>query len=238
MRNRILSLEDIDGLNELDLEQLKSTGFLLPLAGAEGEDDDPGDDPTDEDPIDDPEDDPVDDPDDDPDADIEQVSRAELNRLKRIAAEAEKKAKQAEREERKRRERARAEAGQFQELLDERDEHAREIEAERDEARYELENYKREVRVTKIAQRLNYRDPSDAARFLTDDETEDDASTERALKRLAKEKSYLVEPRRSSGIPVGGEAGGLTLDEINNMTPDQINARWGEVQAAMAAAGQ
>jgi hypothetical protein len=239
--HNILSLDDIIELTDDELIRLRSDGFQLPLVGAEGEDDDDdnpdGGSGDDEEELDDPtaNDDGDDDEPADPDEGTENVSKAELNRLKRIAAESDAARKKAEREAKRRKEKEQRDNGQWQDLLDERDEKINELEAERDEARYNHDQNLREGRVTKAANRLGFKDPSDAFRFLAEDETDDDASTERGLKRLAKEKPYLVEKIRSSGIPVNGEAGGLTHEEIKKMSTEQINARWTEVQAALAA---
>ena len=113
------------------------------------------------------------------------------------------------------------------------------IEAERDEARFELDSYRRRIRISTVATRQGFKDPEDAHAFLADDETEDEQSTERALKRLARQKPYLVNKPRSSGVAVGsgGNGVGLTVEEIKSMTPDQINARWDEVQKVMSGQG-
>jgi hypothetical protein len=100
-------------------------------------------------------------------------------------------------------------------------------------AEYQLEQFQRTQRISSIANRLGFKDSEDAVRFLDDDDSDDDVTAERALKRLAREKPYLVDTRRSTGAPVGGEGSTLSMEEIKRMTPDEVNARWEEVQQAM-----
>jgi hypothetical protein len=159
----------------------------------------------------------------------------EHNRLKREAAEAQKRARAAEREAKKQREKERRESGQYDELLAEKDEEVAAAASRAEAAEYQLEQFQRRIRIQGVAQRLGFKDTEDAVRFLDEDDTEDDVSTERALKRLAREKPYLVDAKRSSGAPVNGERSAtLTLDDIKKMSQDEINARWEEVQTALA----
>lgn len=128
--------------------------------------------------------------------------RNEANRLRREAAE-------RSRKERERKRKEAEEQGKWEQI-------ARSLEEERDaalageqEAREELRAFQREVRVTRIATRLGFRDPDDALRFLADGEADDDNQCERALKRIASEKPYLIAdqvPTRT-GVSVGGEGG-------------------------------
>lgn len=74
----------------------------------------------------------------------------------------------------------------------------------------ELEAQARDQRVRSVAQRYGAYDPDDIALILTEEETEDDRQTERAVKRLQKEKPHLFARRSPSGgtiepaIPAGG----------------------------------
>lgn len=242
-----LSIQDLAELDGEELRKRIAAGWLMPIAGGAGDDDDDdsSDDTVDLDDDDSDTDTNNDDDsndggdDDDDDSQTATISMADFNRLKRKAAEADKARRAAEKEARQQQEREKRESGQWQELIDERDERIRETESERDEARYALAEYQREVRVSRAATRLGFRDPADAVRFLPKDETDDDPSTERSLKRLAKEKPYLVEQRRSTGVAVNGESGtGLSLEEIRKMSPEQVNERWDEVQRSMAAGGR
>lgn len=66
----------------------------------------------------------------------------------------------------------------------------------------------RRTRVGDAAARLDFVDPGDAHRFLDADDMEDDRSVEAALKRLAKDKPYLIKtvPKRT-GREVGDRNG-------------------------------
>jgi hypothetical protein len=226
------------------LEQLRRSGVPL-LAGDVDDDavggDDGGSDDTEEDAAgdDDFEHDASgggDDGDDDIDDDTTvRVDKNEYNRLKREQAEAAKARRKAERDAKKARERERKEAGQYDEILAEKDEEVSAAAARAEAAEYQLEQFQRRHRITAAATRLGFKDPEDAIRFLDEDDTDDDVMTERALKRLAREKRYLIDERRSSGAPVNGERGvSLSHEDIKKMSQDEINNRWEEVQAALA----
>jgi hypothetical protein len=253
-----LSIEEAQGLSSETLRWLRALGWLPPMAGGDGTDDDSsagdddtsdssdaddagGDDSVDDDTSDSTDDsgDSGDSSDDDSRDDDDRVplTRSEYERLKRIAREHDRDKKRRDREEQKNKDRLKKEQGQYEELIAEKEEQIKNTEAERDEARYQLDAYKRRVRVTEAAKRLGFKDPDDAFRFLSDEDTEDEVSTERALKRLSKSKAYLVADRRATGAPVGGDGGvTLTLEQIQQMKPEEINARWEEVQKAMAGA--
>ena len=66
----------------------------------------------------------------------------------------------------------------------------------------QLNQIQRSQRVTTVAQRLNFHDAADADAFLTEEEAKDERSIESALKRLAKEKPYLVAEARRTGAAV------------------------------------
>jgi hypothetical protein len=177
-----------------------------------------------------------DDDDDDEDDDYVRVPKSQLdefNRLKREQAESAKQRRKAEAEAKKAREQAQRESGNYDELLGEKDTEVQEAAARAEAAEYQLEQFQRTQRISSIANRLGFKDSEDAVRFLDDDDSDDDVTAERALKRLAREKPYLVDTRRSTGAPVGGEGSTLSMEEIKRMTPDEVNARWEEVQQAM-----
>lgn len=144
----------------------------------------------------------------------------EQNRLKRVSAEAAKKAKDAERTAAAAT-RAQAEKdGDWQKLAEEREREAQEAAKEAADAKQQLSRYESQRRVTDAATSLNFRDPQDVYRFLSDEEQADQKLAEAALKRLKKDKPYLIaEPRRS---------GTDTSDEGQNsgLTPEQQHARW------------
>lgn len=174
------------------------------------------------------------DEDDDDDGGGDEFPWDEHNRLKREAAEASKRSRAAEREAKKQRQRAQKESGQYDEILSEKDEEVAAAAERAEAAEYALEKFQRDSRVSKIAGRLGFRDPSDALAMLNEDDVEDDNSTERALKRLAREKPYLVDGKRASGAPVNGERSTLSYDDVKKMSQDEINGRWDEVQKALS----
>lgn len=146
--------------------------------------------------------------------------RDENNRLKRVSAEAAKKAKDAEKAARVAAEKKAAENGDWQKLAEEREREAAEARKEAEEAAGKLSSYERTQRVTDAANRLNFRDPQDAHRFLSAEEMDDDKLVDAALKRLKKDKPYLLaEPRRS-----GRDGEDDTTD--SGLTPEQQHGRW------------
>lgn len=192
------------------------------------DDNDPGD-------VDDDEDDDEDE-EDDGHVRVPKSMLDEHNRLKREQAEAAKAARAAQREAKKARDRERKEAGQYDEILAEKEEEVAAAAARAEAAEYQLEQTLRRQRIAAAANRVGFKDVEDAIRFLDEDDTEDDVQTERALKRLAREKPYLIDARRASGAPVNGERStSLSYEDIKGMSQEQINARWDEVQAALSA---
>lgn len=226
------------------LEQLRLSGVPLNAGGADdppeggeggdgGEDEDDGGEP--EGGAGDDDDDEGDEGDEGDDPNTVRVNRDEYNRLKREQSEAAKARRKAERDAKKAREREQREAGNYDELIAEKDEEVSAAGARAEAAEYQLEQFQRRIRISNAANRLGFKDAEDAIRFLDEDDTEDDVSTERALKRLSREKPYLVDTRRSTGAPVNGERGvTLTHEDISKMSQDEINNRWEEVQQALA----
>lgn len=205
-----------------------------PLIGREEDDDDDaiGDDDDDDLDLDD-------DDDDDEDGDEEvRLTKAEYKAMQRELHARRKKQEKAEARAKAERERQAAAQGRWEELAEERQAEAEEAKAEAEAAQYRLDQFQRNLRVQGAATRLGFKDPGDAIRFLDDADTDDDAKTERALKKLAEQKPYLVDERRPTGGAInGGGSGGLTMDQIKNMSRDEINENWQAVQAAMAANG-
>lgn len=170
-----------------------------PMAGAAPDppDPDPKPDPA-PDPKPDPAPDPKPDPDPAPPAGKVQVDENELNRLKRIAAEADKAEKARKRKEEE-------EAGRHSEVVKTVEEE-RETEKKRaDEKEAEIESLKRSITVKDVAARLKFNDPADALLHLPADTPNDEKSIEKALKKVAEEKKYLVGgPGSRTGAPGGG----------------------------------
>lgn len=125
------------------------------------------------------------------------------------------------------------------ELADAREENGKLLERA-ETAETSLDSFKRTVRVTSIASRLGFKDPADAIALLKSEETGDDKTAERSLRQLAGKKKYLVDERRATGRAMGGNgANGLALtkEQMEKMTPDEINAHWDQVQASLTAGG-
>jgi len=145
-----------------------------------------------------------------------QMSKAEADALRRQAAEARKVTKKAEQKAKADSEREAKEQGRWQELVDE-------AKAEAEEAKLQYDGLQRKLRIQAAASRLNFRDADVAAALLSEDDTEDDQTTERSLKRLAKEKPYLVDEHRRSGGPVvNGQQAGTTPEQEHQETLKQV----------------
>lgn len=177
--------------------------------------------------------------DDDEDGDdVLELRRSDYERLRQIAREHETQVKKAATEEATRKRQQQIEQGKFEEMLREEAETRLATEAERDTARDELAAERRNRRVEGVAKRLGFKDPEDAMAFISNEDGDDDSATERALKKLARKKPYLVDTRRPTGVPIGGQNGALlTLEAIQNMSEDEVNANWSEVQKVLAANG-
>lgn len=186
--------------------------------------------------------------DDDDDSPGAQLAKAERMRAdaerERDAAKTE--ARKARQEARQAREKAAQESGNWESVAKERaaevedlKERVTSAEERATAAEHSLDKFQRDVRVTRLASKFGYKDPRDASLHLNEDQTGDDKSCERALRELAKEKPYLVDERRASGGAINGSRGGsLTHEQLKNMTPEEINARWDqEVSVSLAAGG-
>jgi|tagenome__1003787_1003787.scaffolds.fasta_scaffold20989830_6 hypothetical protein len=238
---------------------LRNQGVMPPIAGASPDDDDDSDSDSDKDDKDadkdkdtdkDSSDDDTDDKDKDSDKDSDKdkddkdkddddvtVPKGEFQRLRRIARDAEKKEKKLADEKKATERRKKAEEGRYQELVNEAEKERDEAFRERDDARAELTKFKRTVLVTTVAQRVGFKDPSDAHLFIAADDSDDEKVAERALQRVLREKPYLKSDRRPTGGPTGDNNGGLTIEDIKGWSQEQINARWDEVQPVLAASG-
>lgn len=112
------------------------------------------------------------------------------------------------------------------------------LEQERDTAKGDLDSFQRQVRVTSIASRMGFKDPADARALLSPEDTGDDKAAERALRKLAESKNYLVDEQRATGRSMGngGAATGLlTKEQMEAMSPEEITANWDVVQKSMSA---
>lgn len=173
------------------------------------------------------------------------MPRAEADALRRKLAEAEREKRKLAEEQKKAEEARKAEQGQFQELAETRQ---RELETERAErARAE-----REQRVTRLASKAKFVDPTDVIGRITADEGADDASVEAALERIAKQSPHLIAKETAQPVigevltpgatgvpgqtadgkpaPPPGKAPLQTLDEAAALPQDEIVARMAEVE--------
>ena len=150
----------------------------------------------------------------------------------------------AAREDRKRQNQEKADKEKKQREEGKHEELAREREEERDEAKtllaakeYELDQKERGIRTRDAASALNFREPEDAIRFLSDDETDTDEHVTKALKKLAEKKVYLLNDRPRSGRAGNGSGagdnGGLTREEIMAMSPAEVAKRMPEVHEVL-----
>lgn len=181
------------------------------------------------------------DADEEDDDDVLEISRRDFTALKDAAKEARKEKEEREKAEKKAADKAKRDAGEFEDLLKEKDEQIAAREAERDDVAHKFDTHVREGRVKDQARLFGFKDAADAMANLTTEDTEDDASVQRALRRVARSKPYLVDPRKATGAPMGGvnssTGGVLTMDQIKAMSQEEIIERMDEVEAAMAASG-
>lgn len=132
------------------------------------------------------------------------LTKAEWDNLQRQLRESTTTAQKLQKE-KEERERKDAEArGEHEKLAQQERERA-------EKAERELAQERNERRVTTIATRLRFRDPTDVIGRLSDADLTDEASIERKLKAIAKEKPYLVtdaEKPRQRDIGNGDGGGG------------------------------
>jgi hypothetical protein len=253
---RILSLEEVERMDEAQKRLLKLGGAIFPVAGASPDDDEEEDDAEKEErekrereererkereereKKDKGGDDKGGDGDDDDE--YVRIPKDEAARLRRENREARDKERERERKEKEREEKDKAEKGRWEEIAQDREKERDAAIKERDDAQEELQSYKRQQRVTKIAQRLMFIDPADAHLYISNEEMDDDDRTERALKRVLREKKHLKSNKAPTGVPAGGggNGGGLTFEQIKNMSQDELINRKDEVDAALAAMGR
>lgn len=167
----------------------------------------------------------------DPKPDDRDGAMARMRREKE-AAEREKRELQAEIE---RRDREQAEqAGEWEKL-------AKQYETERDQARKDLADLKAQIKVEGIAKRLKFRNTDEAIALLpTDTDRADEAAVSAALEALAENRPHLLDNGAPgpTGLPAGGSPTGLTLEQIKEMSPAEVNRRWDEVQPVLARQSQ
>ena len=137
----------------------------------------------------------------------------ELNRMKRVSAEADKKAREAAKAAKAAAEKQAQEDGDWKTLAEERETEAAEALKRAEQAESALATYERQKVVTEVASALDFRDPQDAHRFLSAEDQADQKLVEAALKRLKKDKPYLIAEPRRTGVDRGsGDGGGSSTD--------------------------
>jgi colicin import membrane protein len=121
----------------------------------------------------------------------------------------------SEQEERERK--AAEEAGNHQQLYEAEKKKREEAERKATEAEQARVEEQQRIRVERIATRLKFRDPEDVLHRLSDDDRSSDEKVEKALKKLADEKSYLIEGagNRNQGGAGGGGGGAGGSSEAN-----------------------
>ncbi len=251
MTRKIITLDELLEMDEAAIRLAKLGGAILPVAGGSPEGDDDDDKNTDDDK--DKSSSGSDDEDDDKDKDRSKkggkgddedeyvrLPKSEAERLRRENNEAKRKDRDREKKRKDEEEKAKAEKGKWEELASDREKERDEAVRERDDARNDLKSFQRRLRITEIAKRLNYVDAEDAHLYLKESEMDDDDLTERALKRVLREKKHLKADARSSGSPMGGGAngGGLTIEQIQAMSMEEQIVRKDEVDKALEAMGR
>jgi hypothetical protein len=175
--------------------------------------------------------------DDADDGDFVRLPKSEMQRLRREARDAQRKLSQHATEERARREKDMADQEKWKDLADSREERITELEGELEALRMEGTKNERKATVVKVAKRLNFEYPEDAHLFLEADDMEDERSVESALKTVLRDRPKLKSRSRRSGAPIPGESetdgkdGQLTREQIEKMSPEEINKNWPAVQA-------
>lgn len=155
---------------------------------------------------------------------------AAFARLRREKQEAESRAKAAQDRLAAEETRKAEEQGEWEKL-------AKQYEAERDQAREDLASLEQRVNVERIAGRLKVKHPADAIALLPGEvDHTDDQAVEQALQALIDDGRVPVDSTRpgSTGRPAGNGGGALTVEQIKEMSPDEVNRRWDEIQPVLA----
>ena len=172
------------------------------------------------------------------------LPKAQADALRRELAEATRKAQKLELEQKKAEEARAAEQGEWQKLAEER---AAELERTRGEA----ERVAREARVTRIATRAGFIDPTDVIGRLSAEDAADDASVEAALEGIASSSPHLVAKEapavpeigivhqpdstpNTAPTPPPGKAPLRTQADVEALSDKEFQARYAEVQAVLA----
>lgn len=93
------------------------------------------------------------------------------------------------------------------------------LKSENESLKGELATIRRQALISEVANRYDAYDAEEVGLLLSEEDTADKASTERAIKRLKKEKPRFFKPERPSGgqiTPGAGEAGADMNDFIRS----------------------
>lgn len=112
---------------------------------------------------------------------------------------------------------------------------AKEAQEAAQRARTELQQARAEVAISRAAAALGV-DPRKLAKLVTVEFDADGqpVNVDAAAAAVLNEWPELKQPAPVPGATNPGRAAKLTIADIQKMTPEQINARWGEVQAVLA----
>lgn len=173
------------------------------------------------------------------------MTRAEADALRREHAEAERRARKLEADAKKAEEKRKEEEGQHRELAEQRQ---RELEAERGERA----KSEREVRITRLATRLKFVDPTDVIGRVSAEDGADDSAAEAALERIAEQSPHLIAKEAPAVPEIGvvhtpaatatkdptqpppGKAPLETLEQAEALPEKERIARMDEIDALLA----
>lgn len=175
--------------------------------------------------------------DDDDDTDVS-ISAKELENMRQENARLKREDRKRQKDAKAAKEKQQREEGRHEEIAKEREEERDAEKAKAEAAETELDQTRRDIRTRDAASKLNFREPEDAIRFLTSDDTETEESVTKALEKLAKKKVYLLNDRPRTGRAGNGQgtgSGGLTMEEIRGMSTAEVAERMPEVKKALAA---
>jgi hypothetical protein len=183
-------------------------------------------------------------PADPPEPETVTMPAQEAAALRRRLAEAEKAQRKTEADKKKAEEERQAEEGRYKEIAETKD---RELAEERGKSA----RAKRDERISRLASKAQFIDPTDAIGRVTADEAEDDAGVEAALERIAKASPHLItkeapavpeigvvhEPSataKDTAQPPPGRAPLVTLEQAEALPEKERIARMDEIDALLA----
>jgi len=168
--------------------------------------------------------------------------------LRRRVAEAEKASRKLEAEQKKAKEEREAEQGKWKELAEQREQALQKAEA--NNARIE-----REQRITRLASKAKFLDPTDVIGRISPEDGQDDGLTEAALARIAESSPHLIAKEQQAPPEIGqvltpaatpdtgpkpppGKAPLRTIEDVEALPDSEFDARYAEVQAVLRTSPQ